>query len=110
MGILRCFPYNSGHSAVSVKAQIKRIISDWNLPPQPVAVVRDGASNVTKALSDMNGVSYFPILLLDVIRCHNVKEHPSDAGPLDDMILPATVMDEDYSPEIEMADMSGVYN
>ena len=67
LAILRCFPYNTAHSAASIKAQMKRIISDWNLPPQPVAVVRDGASNVTKALSDMNGVSCFPHTLARVV-------------------------------------------
>ena len=68
LAILRCFPYNSKHSGESIKAQIKMIIADWNLPPEPVAIVRDAGSNVTKAFLDMNGVTCFPHTLGRVVH------------------------------------------
>ena len=49
--VLRIMPYNTQHTADSIKKNISNILKDWELPA-PIIFLRDSASNVTKALAN----------------------------------------------------------
>lgn len=70
MAVLRAVPFNVSHTSEAILEQISSILQDWGLPA-PAAAVRDSASNMVKALKDMNGVPCY-IHTLQLVIKHSV--------------------------------------